>query len=173
MKRFLLCLPLLLASTTTLADKSAGEMVDDTWLHTKVKTELVGYGSANINIEVYHGHVQLAAFVATDVEKQAILDQVHAMDDVVEVHDQLFVVDRDRSAGERLDDGVTASKVKAALADSDLGRGFNVNVEVNKGTVLLSGWVDDKDERGTALTVAETVDTVVEVLNGMDLKPAD
>ena len=35
---------LLITSGAALAQKSAGETVDDTWLHTKVKGALVGYG---------------------------------------------------------------------------------------------------------------------------------
>ena len=155
------------------AQKSAGNMVDDSWLHTKVKTALVGHGGGGINIEVYLGHVQLAGFVDSDTRKEAILAQAKSVENVAEIHDQIFVVEPDRTAGQVVDDNVITGAVKGALTDSDLGRGIGINVEVNRGVVLLSGFVDNREERGTAITIAESVDNVQEVINGMDLKPTD
>jgi osmotically-inducible protein OsmY len=155
------------------AAKTAGERVDDTWIHTKVKAALVGHGGGDINIEVYHGHVQLAGFLNSEAEEEAALQAAANVEGVVKVMDQIYVVEPGRSAGRTLDDTTISAAVKAALAESDLERGLDVNVEVNRGVVLLSGWVDSTDERGTAITVAESVKNVVEVINGMDIKPAD
>ncbi len=162
---------LLFASTSpVLAEKTAGDHVDDTWLHTKVKAALVGHGSASINIEVYHGVVQLAGFVEDEVHEQAALDAAAGVEGVASVSDQLHIAEPGRSAGRTLDDNTLAIRVKGALADGDAGRGWDINVEVNRGVVLLSGFADSTEERGEAITIAEGVDGVVEVINGMDIK---
>jgi len=152
------------------ADKSAGETVDDTWLHTKVKTALVGFGTSGINIEVYHGVVQLGGFIDSEVKEKAALDQAASVKGVVAVSDQLYIAEPGRTAGRTLDDGVLEGRVSSALSDADSGASWDINVEVNRGTVLLSGFVDDEEIRGRAITIAEDVDGVVEVINGMDIK---
>lgn len=171
-KTLIVIASLALGLSTAHADKTAGESVDDTWLHTKVKTALVGHGSGNINIEIYRGEVQLAGFMTSETAKKAAIDQARNVSGVKKVLDQLYVVEDSRSAGETLDDGTTTTKVKASLADNDLGRSFEVNVEVNRGNVLLSGFVATADERDAAVKLVEGVSGVTKVINGINIKPA-
>lgn len=163
---------LALGLSTAYADKTAGESVDDTWLHTKVKTALVGHGSGDINIEIYRGEVQLAGFMTSEADKNDAIDKARNVSGVKKVLDQIYVVEDSRSAGETLDDGTITTRVKGSLADSDLGRGLEVNVEVNRGTVLLSGFVATAEGRDAAVKVAEGVTGVKKVINGINLKPA-
>lgn len=150
-----------------VADKTAGEMVDDSWLHTKVKTALVGHGSSDINVEVYHGVVQLAGFLTGEGHKKGAVEAAAGVEGVQRVSDQLHVVDGKRSAGQTLDDNTLTGKVKAALIDSKLG---GVNVEVNRGNVLLSGFVDSDEVRDQAVDLVKGVTGVAGVINGMDVK---
>lgn len=171
MKTLIMLAASLLLSTGAMADKTAGESVDDTWLHTKVKTALVGHGSSNINIEVYHGEVQLAGFMTSKIAKDAAITNARNVSGVTKVLDQLYIVEPDRSAGEVLDDNTLTTRVKASLTDSDIGRGFGINVEVNRGVVLLSGFADTDDERDTAIEITRSVKGTRKVINGMNIKP--
>ena len=155
---------------SAFADKTAGEAVDDTWIHTKVKTALVGHGTSDINIEVWHGAVQLAGFINSETQKRAAVDAAAAVEGVLSVSDQLVVVEPGRSAGRTLDDNVLTGRVKSAVADGDFGRGLDVNVEVNRGRVLLSGFVDSSEVRDKVVEIATETKGVAEVINGMDLK---
>jgi hyperosmotically inducible protein len=155
----------------TPAPKTAGENVDDTWLHTKVKTELVGYGAGNVNIEVYRGEVQLAGFVDSREAKETLLQRTAGVSEVRKVQDQLVVVAPNRSAGRTLDDSVISAKVKSELGNNDLGRAFAVNVEVNRGRVLLSGFVADEEYRKGAIAAIKDLVGVEEVIDGMNIKP--
>lgn len=161
---------LTLSFNIALADKTAGESVDDAWLHTKVKTALVGHGTSNINIEVYHGVVQLAGFVEDEVHHKAALDAAAGVQGVERVSDRLILAEPGRTAGRTLDDNVLTGSVKSAIADADIGQGLNVNVEVNRGRVLLTGFVDSVEVRTNVVDIVEGVDGVEEVINGMDLK---
>jgi osmotically-inducible protein OsmY len=155
-------------STACSANKTAGESVDDSWIHTKTKSALVGYGSSDINIEVYQGVVQLAGFLTNQEHKDKAVKAAQGIKGVVSVSDQLHVVAGGRSAGETLDDGTTTTKAKAALVDDSMA---SINVEVNRGVVLLSGFVKSDDVRTKAVDLVKGVTGVKSVLNGMDLKP--
>ena len=163
-----------LVLTMTLAaqaqDKSAGERVDDGWLHTKVKANLATNQGASINIEVYKGEVQLAGFTTDPELAKSIPDNASRVQGVKKVYNQIIVVEPGRSAGELLDDGVLTSRVNGALADSELGKALDVNVESNRGTVLLSGFLDNEEQRQEAVEIARRVDGVVKVINGINLK---
>ena len=54
------------------------------------------------------------------------------------------------STGEAIDDSVITTKVKSALIADKRVSGMDVSVETFKGRVLLSGYVNNPDERHTA-----------------------
>ncbi len=161
---------LVLAGSAFAQEKSAGERVDDGWLHTKVKANLATNQGASINIEVYKGEVQLAGFTTDPELAKSIPDNAARVEGVKKVYNQIIVVEPGRSAGELLDDGVLTSRVNGALADSELGKALDVNVESNRGTVLLSGFLDNEEQRQEAVEIARRVDGVEKVINGINLK---
>lgn len=154
-------------ATVLSADKSAGDHVDDGWLHTKVKAAMVGHGSSGVNVEVYHGVVQLAGFLTGEGNKKNLIDAVKSVKGVKSVSDKLQLAEGDRSAGTVVDDNTVTARVKTALVDNGLA---GVNVEVNRGNVLLSGWVKDDETRNKAIETTRTLKGVSKVINGMDLK---
>ena len=147
--------------------KTAGEHIDDTWLHTKVKAAMVGHGSSGVNVEVYNGVVQLAGFLTGEGNKKNLLNAAGSVQGVKRVSDKLQVVEGDRSAGRVVDDNTVTARVKAALVDNGLA---GVNVEVNRGNVLLSGFVGSDDTRNKAIDTAKAQQGVNSVIDGMDLK---
>jgi hyperosmotically inducible protein len=161
---------LLISGSAFAQEKSAGDHVDDTWLHTKVKANLATNQGASINIEVYKGEVQLAGFTTDPELAKTIPDHAARVEGVKKVYNQIIVVEAGRSAGELLDDGVLTTRVNGALADSELGKALDVNVESNRGTVLLSGFLDNEEQRQEAVEIARRVDGVVKVINGINLK---
>ena len=169
-KQLLTAASLLLAlslNTACAADKTAGDHVDDGWIHTKVKSVLVGHGSSDINVEVYHGRVQLAGFLSNPNHKQEAVAAAQGVEGVTSVSDQLHVVEGGRSTGRTLDDNTLVTKVKAALVDDRMA---SINVETNRGNVLLSGFVVNDEVRSKAVELATGVTGVVSVINGMDVK---
>lgn len=172
MKRILnfVALSLLLAATSGFAaEKSAGERVDDSWIHTKVKSALVGEGARKINVEVHNGVVQLAGFVKSDKARDAAINEAGAVTGVKRVSNQLIVEPKTRTPGRTLDDGVLAGRVKGILADDDSTSSIEINVEVNHGVVLLSGFVDTAEERAAAERLARGAKGAESVINGIDV----
>ena len=76
-----------------------------------------------------------------------------------------------RSAGEFTDDAAITAKVKSAIA-TDVGArtAAAVNVDTYRGTVELTGFVDDRDSASRAEAAAKKVSGVREVKNSIRLK---
>jgi len=160
----------LLCSTQLLADKTAGQTVDDTTLQTEVKAKLLGddfFGGSAINTEVRKGVVQLGGFVDNVEEGKkaaAVAADIHG---VKLVDNQLHAKQGKASMGQKLDDTVITSKAKASIADAKLGDGFKVNVDTYNGVVLLTGFVDTQAQKDTAGTRAGNVSNVKSVINAI------
>ena len=77
----------------------------------------------------------------------------------------------DKTAGQTVDDTTIATETKVALIDKDKVSAGSLNVEVNKGTVQLAGFVDSETERSAALKTAHGVKGVAKVLDAMVVLP--
>lgn len=158
-----------LSLTAFAGDKTAGEVIDDSWIHTKVETALIGDEAVNINIEVHKGVILMAGWVSTPEIRENAVATARNTKGVVEVIDHLQVQDKSRMAGQTLDDGVIAARVKAELAEHDSTNAFDINVEVRNGIVLLSGFIDSKTEAEKALMLTKNTEGVTDVINGMEV----
>jgi len=69
------------------------------------------------------------------------------------------------STGEFIDDSVITSKVKAALVHDDATPGAAIKVETFKGTVQLSGFVDNEAQKTQASVIAAKTDGVKTIIN--------
>jgi osmotically-inducible protein OsmY len=75
-----------------------------------------------------------------------------------------------RSTGQAIDDSAVANKVKMALyADKEIN-GSQIEVEVFKGVVQLSGFVDSATQAQKAVQIARATNGVKEVRNSMLVK---
>jgi osmotically-inducible protein OsmY len=77
----------------------------------------------------------------------------------------------DKTAGQTVDDSTIATETKAALIDKDKVSAGSLNVEVNKGTVQLAGFVDSEAEKAAALKTAHQIKGVAKVLDAMVVLP--
>lgn len=75
-----------------------------------------------------------------------------------------------KSTGEYIDDAAITAKVKTALIRDDSLNANSINVETFKGTVQLSGFVEDREDIGAAEDVASGIDGVVNVRNDLRVK---
>jgi hyperosmotically inducible protein len=75
-----------------------------------------------------------------------------------------------QSAGEAIDDGVVTAKVKAALIEDPLTKAHQIDVETFKGTVQLSGFVEDDKARTRALQLTREIDGVRRVKDAMEVR---
>jgi hyperosmotically inducible protein len=79
---------------TQVAERSAGEVVDDSALTAKVKTALIGDDvtkGSQINVETRDGVVQLAGFVNTDAERDRATQVARSVSGVKDVRNDLEI----------------------------------------------------------------------------------
>jgi len=74
------------------------------------------------------------------------------------------------STGQYVDDSTITARVKAALLGDDQVKSFEIHVTTFKGTVQLSGFVDNSDQRDAAGRDARAVANVTEVDNNISVK---
>jgi osmotically-inducible protein OsmY len=163
-------LALICCAPLAAQEKTAGDHVDDTWIHTKVKTALATNRGGSINIEVYKGEVQLAGFTNDPELQKSLPDHAARVSGVKRVFNQIIIAEPGRSVGERLDDGLLVTAVEGAMADNSLGKAFDINTEANRGNVLLSGFVDSDEDRQAVIEIVRRVDGVEKVIDGINIK---
>jgi osmotically-inducible protein OsmY len=156
-------------SVAVASDKTIGETIDDTVIHTRVEAALVGHDAMAINVEVYEGVALLAGFLDSEQAARDAIEAVGQVEGVREVRNHLYVQNHPRMPGQVVDDSVIAGKIKAELAASKNTEAFDINVEVDNGVVLLSGWVDSEKEAESANLIAQTIVGVERIIDGMEI----
>jgi osmotically-inducible protein OsmY len=74
------------------------------------------------------------------------------------------------TAGRAVDDSVITTKVKSALIADPVTKAHEISVETNDGTVQLSGFVDNSEQRSRAVEIAKEVPGVKNVKNSLQIK---
>lgn len=160
----------LLWSGAILADKTAGQMIDDSVVQSEAKAKLMAddfFGGMGINLETRKGVVQLGGFVDDMDKAKAAAARVATVDGVVKVDNQLHLKPGDATAGQTVDDTIITTKTKTAIGEADLGNSVKVNVDTYNGVVLLTGFVDTKEEKKACGEAAAGVANVKDVINGI------
>lgn len=75
-----------------------------------------------------------------------------------------------QSTGEHIDDSTTTMRVKSALGNDGMYKYPDVIVTTFKGTVQLSGFVDDRAQKGRAVSIVRDVQGVHEVQDNISVK---
>ena len=176
MKRTILALmtaTLVAVAAPALADKTAGDVIDDNTVNASVKAALIdtkGVPSSQVNVETYKGVVLLAGFVETQAQKDAAGTAAKGVSGVKKVHNAIALAP-ENTMGSKLDDTMTTSKVKTALmADKDVKSG-QINVETKGGVVSLAGFVSNEKLKSRALEIAKGEKGVKSVVDAMFVKP--
>jgi hyperosmotically inducible protein len=153
---------------------TVGTDIDDSVITSNVKSVLLAdenVRSFDFKVETRKGEVMLSGYV----DNQAQLDRANAATRAVAgvkaVQNNVVLKTGDSSTvGNKLDDSITTSKVKAALlADANI-KSFDIAVVTRKDEVLLSGFVDNKVQMERAIEIAKGIPGVRLVNNEMSLK---
>lgn len=80
----------------------------------------------------------------------------------------------EKSAGQSIDDSTLASKTKAALVEDSAVPSRDINIEVDKGRVLLGGMLENEAQKSAALaTAAKVAGGSENVIDGLVLVAKD
>jgi hyperosmotically inducible protein len=152
---------------------SLGNVIDDTVLGTRVKAALMANPQVNsydFKVETRKGQVLLSGFVNSKAELNLAMDIVKAVDGVKNIQNNVELKSGPATVGNKVDDGITTAKVKAALlADASI-RSMDIRVVTRVDEVQLSGFVNNQQQMDRAMQVAADVPGVRQVRNEMQLK---
>lgn len=176
MKRFasaLVVAAIVAMSAPAVAQKTAGNVVDDSTVNASVKAALLetkGVPSSQVVVETYKGTVLLSGFVETQKQKDDAGKAAAGVSGATKVHNAL-AIQPETKMGAKLDDTVTTGKVKAALMDDKDVKSGQINVETKNGVVSLGGFVTGDKIKARAIEVAKGVSGVKGVVDAMYVKP--
>ena len=161
------------ACSSSRTQQSAGEVIDDSVLTSKVKLALIDdpvTKAGQINVETYRGVVQLGGFVDTAQAREQATKVARSVTGVKEARNDLRVSTPQATAGQVIDDATVTASVKARLAEDSTTKAHQVNVETQKGVVQLTGFVDSAAARARAGELARAVDGVAVVRNDLEIR---
>lgn len=160
-------------TTSTTTERTAGQVVDDSMITAKIKSELIKDSATKayqIDVNNRKGVVQLNGFVDNAQARMRAGEIAKNVTGVMEVQNNLEVRSADRTAGKTLDDAAITAKVKTALIENSTTKAHQIDVTTNNGQVQLSGFVDSSAAKEQAAKLALGVNGVVSVQNNIDVK---
>lgn len=162
----------------------SSQEVDDSTVTAKVKTKLATDSQTSaikIGVDAKGGVVTLSGTVPTDIEKKKAEELAKNTDGVKQVVNKISVDPNSLDATNLGDKaGEVAKKVGGAISDEAILATLKAklisdgitgtNIDVNGGTVVLKGQVDDTQKKAKAEELARKTDGVKDVRNQLTVK---
>lgn len=152
---------------------TVGTEVDDSVVTTRVKTALldnIDVKGFDIQVETRKGEVMLSGFVSNQAQIDQAVNVAKGVEGVTNINNKLSIKDGVATVGNKLDDSVITTEVKAALlADANI-KSLDITVTTHKGEVQLSGFVNNQGQIDRAQEIAKGVSGVTQVANQMSIK---
>ncbi|MGH8763967.1 MAG: BON domain-containing protein, partial [Nitrosospira sp.] len=152
---------------------TVGAEVDDSAITTKVKSALMAdedIKSFDIKVETNKGEVQLSGFVDNQTQVDRATEVAKRVEGVKNVVNNTTLKTTTTTTGEKIDDGIITTKVKAALLGEEGVKSGDISVVTRDGEVQLSGFVANQTQIDRATEVARAVEGVKNVINELSIK---
>lgn len=152
---------------------TVGTKIDDGVVTTRVKSALLAdpdIKSFDFKVETRKGEVQLSGFADSQAQIDRATAVTRGVAGVKNIDNKLSLKVEPTTVGNKVDDGIITSKVKAALlADVNI-KSLDIAVVTRKDEVQLSGFVDNQSQIDRAIDTARGVEGVRNVRNEMSIK---
>ncbi len=155
------------------AQTTVGTEIDDSVITTRVKSALLAddiVKGLDIKVETSKGEVQLSGFVESQDQIDRAIMVTKGVEGVKDVENKMELKATETTVGEKIDDGIVTTKVKAALLAEEGVNSTDIAVETREGVVQLSGFVDDAAQIEKAGEVTRTVEGVKDVKNDLAIR---
>ncbi len=164
------CAPVLIGSAAVTGAavatdrRSVGSVANDNLIETKASLHLgqTELSSSHITTTSYDGNVLLTGEVGTEDDKAKVTEIIKSINEVKEVYNELEVAEN-ASLTTRMNDSITASKIRAALLDDSQVTLTSLKVVVDRGTAYLIGAVT-QEEADRIAKIASEVPGVTKVV---------
>jgi hyperosmotically inducible protein len=152
---------------------TVGVEIDDSVVTSAVKSALLtepNIKSFDFKVETRKGEVMLSGFVDNQAQLDAATALVRAVAGVKSIQNNVSLKGAASSVGNKVDDGIVTTKVKAALLGDAHIKSLAISVVTRQGEVQLSGFVDNQGQIDRALEVTRGIEGVSRVSNEMSVK---
>jgi osmotically-inducible protein OsmY len=137
-------------------ERSVDRMVDDSTITSRINTDMMndsGVKARQIDVDTVGGNVTLTGVVGTREEADRALAIAGRAPGVKSVKDNLQI--GEKSWAEFFNDKVLGSKIKSKLIVEPEIRSLNIDVDVHRGIVTLTGMVDSGHQKNRAIRIAQ------------------
>lgn len=152
-------------------ERSTGRQMDDVTITAKVKEGMVRDATVkarDIDVDTVNGVVYLTGFVDSVAERERAEAIAHAVTGVVGVRNDLRV--GSRSVGQVLDDKNLGVRIKTKLIAEPGIRSLNVDVDVYRGVVHLTGAVESAAQKEKILDLARATPGTVRIVDNLQVR---
>lgn len=152
---------------------SVGTELDDSVITSSVKAALIGdpdIKSFDFKVETRKGDVLLSGFVDNQAQLDRATTAARGVAGVKSVQSNVTLKGAPTTVGNKLDDSVVTTRVKAALLGEESVRSSDISVVTQKGEVQLSGFVNNQIQMDRAMEIAGAIEGVRKVTNKMVIK---
>ena len=135
--------------------RTTGTMLDDSIITAKVKSKLIAskqVSARHIDVDTLKGVVYLSGVVKTAFQKKEVNKITNDVPGVTGIQNQLAI--GSKSAGQIFDDMILGSRIRVKLLKQPGIRSLNIDVDVNRGVVTLTGIVDSVRHKTKILDIA-------------------
>ena len=152
-------------------ERQSGRMIDDSTITTRINNAMIKddvVKAHQVDVDTIDGHVTLTGVVKTRQEARRAVQIAGGEAGVKSVRNNLQI--GEKTWGEAFDDNWLGNKIKSKLiAEPDI-RSLNIDVDVHKGVVTLTGAVGDPYQKKRALEIARATDGTRKVVDNLTVK---
>ena len=152
-------------------ERPVDRMVDDSTISSHIKNEMIKDATVKarqIDVDTVGGHVTLTGVVETKTEVRRAIEISEGVQGVKSVKNNLQI--GTKSWTEVVSDKYLVSKIKSKLIVEPEMRSLNIDVDVHKGVVTLTGIVESRIQKKRALEIAQTTENTVRVVDNLQVR---
>jgi len=152
-------------------ERQTDRMIDDSTITSRIKSALVKddlIKAYQVDVDTVSGHVTLTGVVKTRRESQRAVQLAGRERGVKSVRNNLQI--GDKTWGESFNDTWLGSRIKSKLIAEPEIRSLNIDVDVHKGIVTLTGVVGNRYQKKRAMEIARATEGTRRVVDNLRVK---
>ena len=152
-------------------ERQTGRMMDDSTITIRINSAMIKddlVKAHQIDVDTVGGHVTLTGVVKTRKESQRAVQIATREAGVKSVRNNLQI--GEKTWGGTFNDSWLGSKIKSKLIAEPEIRSLNIDVDVHKGIVTLTGVVGDTYQKKRAIEIARATDGTRKVVDNLKVK---
>ncbi len=152
-------------------ERQTGRMMDDSTITARINNALVKddlVKAHQVDVDTIEGHVILTGVVRTEKQARRAVYLATNETGVKSVRNNLQI--GKKSWGETFGDKWLVSRIKSKLIAEPEIRSLNIDVDVHRGIVTLTGIVGDAHQKKRAIEIARAADGTRRVVDNLKVK---